>query len=267
MRCRPRLLAHCVAALAVAALAAAFALPAVAAPRARAADATPGGVLTTFVQAAGKGDAAKLWSLLSPQSQKRLGPDLAAFKKKAAASLNQGLGGFSRDGSFKVRFSTVLSSSWAVAVITGTRKVDGKAEAGAYGVVMRATAGAWRLELGGPVQVRVLGPDPGETVASPGPQVAVEAKAPRQIVGAIIWADGEAVNSSAGGTGPNNVTIYGVAPNVTGKGIHWGAGVAATATDATAVAWTFGLVPAGGGKLPTGIKGDVAGAGAPLAKK
>lgn len=232
------------AALALAAAlfaAAAGAGAAAAAPRA---DGSPGGVLRQFVEAAGKGDASTMWSLLSARSRQRLGPDFGRFRKGSAAELNRGVGTFARSSGFTVALSTELSTTWAVAVITGSRSANGQKEAGAYGVALRGEGGGWRLELDGPVKLRILGPDPGEIVVQPEPQFAVEVKATDDILGGVLYADGKALTSNAGGLGPKNVTIYAPATIVKKRGVHFGAAIAATATDASAVAWTFGFVPA-----------------------
>jgi len=72
----------------------AFAAAAALAPAAGAAGAgtTPGATLTAFVEAAGNADAAAMWSLLSAPTRKRLGPDLARFRRGAAVELGEGLG-------------------------------------------------------------------------------------------------------------------------------------------------------------------------------
>ena len=210
----------------------------------RAADMSPGGTLRAFVEAAGKGDAPRMWGLLSQQSQRRLGPDLARFRKGAAVELTQRVGAFARSGGYKVGLSEQLSESWAIAVITGRRPVNGRAEAGAYGVALRGKGATWRLELGGPVRLRILGPRAGEAIAQPAPQTAVEVKAPTAIEGTILYADGKPVDARSGGTSPSAITFFGNATGVKAKGMHFAAAIAATATEGSAIAWAFRLVPA-----------------------
>ena len=247
--------------LALAAVVAALAAGgASAAPAARAAkpvaETSPGKVLSTFVKAAGTNDTATMWGLLSSATKKRFGGSLEAFRKGEAPELVGALGQLARGDAFTMRMSEKLSSVFAFAVVTSRRVVKGQKEEAAYAAAMRAEGAGWKLELGGPVSLRVIGPDQGEVVAAPEPQMAVEAKAKEQIIGAILYADGVPIDGNAGGTGPNNVTIYGVATNVAKPGVHYGAAVAGTATDISAVAWTFGFVPAKttSGKLPKGIK-------------
>lgn len=248
---------------AAAALAACAALVPVAAAApagaARGADSSPGGVLGAFVGAAARNDAGAMWALLSAETRKRLGPVQAAFAKGAARDLSDALGGFARNGgSFKVRMSKPLGTKWAIAVITGARTIGGQAEAGAFGAALRGEGGGWRIELAGPVQLKVNEPRPGEVMAAPEPQLAVTATAKETVTGGILYADGVQLDGGAGGTGPMNLTIYGPAVNVTTQGVHFGAAIAATPHDASAVAWTFGFVPAKNvaGQLPEGLNGD-----------
>lgn len=228
-----------------AAASAALAPGAAAAPAFPATAAAPGPatVLANFVRAAGKGDAAAMWALLSAPSRKRLGPDLARFRSGAAVELGEGLGSYSRSGSFTVRYSVVLSPQWAFVAITGRRSVEGQVERGAYAVALRGEPGGWRVELGSPVKVRILGPHEGEVVRQPQPQVAIEVKANKDIVGALLLVDGVSVDAKSGGLGPRAITFYGVANLVRTTSIHYGAAIAATATDATGVAWAFEFVP------------------------
>ena len=209
----------------------------------RAADASPGSTLRAFVEAAGKGDAARMWGLLSKQTQRRYGPDLARFRKGTAVELTEGVGSFARSGSFRVGLSDTLSDSWAIAVVTGRRQVEGQSEDGAYGAALRGDGAAWRLELGGPVRLRILGPHPGEVVTYVGPQTAVEAKAPTAIEGAILYGDGTPIDARSGGTSSRFVTFFGNATGVKAKGVHFAAALAVTATEGSAVAWAFRLSP------------------------
>ncbi len=228
--------------LVVIALAAAG-LAAGSAAAARTAGVTPGGTLRAFVEAAGKGDALRMWGLLSKQAQRRLGPDLARFRKGTAVELTEGVGAFARAGGYRVGLSDTLSKTWAIAVITGRRQVEGQTEDGAYGAALRGDRSTWRLELGGPVRLRILGPHPGEVVTAVGPQTAVEAKAPAAIEGAALYADGAPVDARSGGTSSRAVTFFGNAAAVTAKGVHFAAALAVTATEGSAVAWAFRLSP------------------------
>ena len=211
---------------------------------ARSAAPSPGDAIRSFVEAAGKGNTARMWSLLSRQTQRRYGPDLARFRKGTAVELTEGVGAFARSGGYKVRLSDALSASWAIAVVAGRRSVEGQTEDGAYGVALRGDGAAWKLELGGPVGLRILGPHAGEVIAHPVPQTAVEAKAPSAIEGAILYADGQAIDARSGGLSSRAVTFFGNATAVKAKGVHFAAAIAVTATEGSAVAWAFRLVPA-----------------------
>lgn len=210
---------------------------------ARTTEASPASTLRAFVEAAGKGDAPRMWGLLSKQAQRRLGPDLVRFRKGTAVELTEGVGAFARAGGYRVRLSDTLSDTWAIAVITGRRTVEMQTEDGAYGVALRGDRGTWRLELGGPVRLRILGPHAGEVVTYVGPQTAVEAKAPTAIEGAILYADGKPVDARSGGLNSRAITFFGNATAVKAKGVHFAAALAVTATEGSAVAWAFRLDP------------------------
>ena len=210
---------------------------------ARTAKVTPGATLRAFVEAAGKGDVPRLWALLSKQTQRRLGPDLAGFRKGRAVELTAGVGAFARSGGYRVGLAEKLSESWAIAVITGPRHVEGRTEAGVYGIALRGDGAVWRLELGGPVRLRILGPKAGEVIARPGPQTAVEVQAPTAIEGAVLYADGKPIDARSGGTSASAVTFFGNATGVKAKGLHFAAAIAVTATEGSAVAWAFRLAP------------------------
>jgi len=215
------------------------------------ADGTPAGIITQFVQAAGKGDSAALWALLSRPTRQRLGPDLATFRAKAAPGIAAVVGELAHSSGLKVSLVQKLSTTWAIAAMTGALGSGGQQQAGAYAVALRGEGGGWRVELAGPVTLRVLGPDPGQVVVAPETQFAVEAKAPSDILGGVLYADGKKLTSSGGGTGPRAITFFAPAALARQKGIHFGAAIVATSSEATAIAWTFAFVPAASPKPPT----------------
>lgn len=115
---------------------------------------------------------------------------------------------------------------WAVVVHAG--------RAAAY----HRVRGAWRADRSGRVQVRVLGPKPGTTVAKI-PQVAVELSATKPLVESALWVDGEELLAKGGGLTPTKGTIYGAPAAPLAKGEHTAVGYGRTGTSGTAVAWTF----------------------------
>ena len=215
------------------------------------ADGTPAGIITRFVQAAGQGDSAALWALLSRPTRQRLGPDLATFRAKAAPGITAVVGALAHSTGLKVSLVQKLSPAWAIAVMTGALGSGGQRQAGAYAVALRGEGGGWRVELAGAATLCVLGPDPGQVVVVPETQFAVEAKAPSAILGGVLFADGKELTSSGGGTGPRAITFFAPAALARQQGIHFGAAIAATSSDATAIAWTFAFVPAASPKPPT----------------
>ena len=115
---------------------------------------------------------------------------------------------------------------WAVVVDKG--------KAAAY----HRVAGSWRADRTGRVQVRVLGPKPGSTVAKI-PQVGVELSAKKPLIESAIWVDGEELLAKGGGLTPTRGTIYGAPAAPLAKGAHTAVAYGRTGTSATAVAWTF----------------------------
>lgn len=196
---------------------------------------SPGSVLATFVDAAHRGDGGRLWSLLSPASRARYGPSSAAFGKRAALELEDGLGSYDN---FRIVLNEQLFTAVAVAAIAGERTVGGKREFSAYAAVLRLVKGAWRIELGAPVGLRPLGPRPGQVVGRQ-PQVAATIAAKAPISGAALWADGRAIDGRVGTSDPRHATVFGQAPVPLDPGRHTAVAMANAGAAVAAVAWTF----------------------------
>jgi len=119
-------------------------------------------------------------------------------------------------------------------------------DAGVWAVVVdggRATAfhrvaGTWRADRSGAVQIRILGPKPGEKVAAT-PQVAAELVAHSRLVESSLWVDGNELLVKGGGLTPDRGTIYGAPDAPLAPGTHVAVAYGRTGTHATAVAWTF----------------------------
>jgi hypothetical protein len=121
-------------------------------------------------------------------------------------------------------------SSWSVVESTS----PGKASA----VAFRLVDNQWRADRTGKVKISILGPQPGEKVATTLPQVAIEFAAKQPFVESALWVDGTELEEKGGGS-PTRGTIYGAPAKRLAPGSHVAVGYARTGTTGTAVAWTF----------------------------
>ena len=101
--------------------------------------------------------------VLSRPTQRRYGP-LARFRRGVATELGEGLGTFFAGGRKPRLLLAATFGDFAVAAISGVRRAEGTSELAAYGTALRRERGAWRIELGGPVRLRPIGPDPADTL-------------------------------------------------------------------------------------------------------
>lgn len=159
-------------------------------------DAAVGEALRAFVDAAAAGDADAMWGLLSSRSREQLGPTQAEFSE-LAADLERGLGSFGGTP-YRTVLSVKTESGWGVAAVSGGRVRSGEAEFAAYGAALRLESGAWRIELGDPVEI--VNNEPPETTADRQPRVQFEISADTPVEEAGLWLDGAALPATAGGT-------------------------------------------------------------------
>jgi len=197
--------------------------------------ASPGKALQSFVAAAGRGDSLALWRSLSAPSQKRLGPTYAVFRGRAALALAAAVGGFAHAKGLRVVVDERVDGTWGVAAVAGTRK----ARYAAYGVALRRTHGGWRVELGGTVRLTPVGNNELGAVSHAPAQLAVGVRSGPPIQKVGMWLDGVGFPLQAGGTGPSNITAYGVPPRHVGRGVHVLVAFASTDGGASASAWVF----------------------------
>ncbi len=186
-----------------------------------------------FVAAARAGRPAALWNLLSTESRRRLGP-LAAFRTHTAVELEEGVGSFRR---FDVIVSERITPEFGVVAIDGTRVAEGSRERSVYAVPLRLEGSSWRIELGGPVKVRPIGPDPGarqKVVA----QIAAAVEGPGGTGTAVLYLDGSAETPEVRGT-PTNSTLFANFDPALEPGRHTVVVFAADGREAAATAWAF----------------------------
>ena len=194
----------------------------------------PGSVLTRFVRAASARDIDVMWELMSVPTRQRLGPSLAAFEARTGPSLARQIGVF-RPRRARIFLEEPVAGVFAVAAY------GGRTRTGPYGVfaaALRLESDGWRLELGGPVELRALGPDPGAR-ESGAVQVAAAVEAEAPVVEAGMWLDGTAVPGRTSGTGAGTVTMFSDATGKIPRGPHGVVAFASTGMDASALGWTF----------------------------
>jgi hypothetical protein len=181
--------------------------------------ATPAVVLRSFAAASGRADAAAMWKLLSPSSQRRLGP-YARFRGHAP-----------RIPRGRVVVDTVVDTEWGVAALGSAR--------GSYAAALRRVAGAWRLELGAPIRLTAIGNNEVGQVARAPAQLAAGIRSSAAVGKAGMWIDGLGFEIAGGGTSDSNITIYGAPPRPVARGRHVLVAFATAGDDAAARAWTF----------------------------
>jgi hypothetical protein len=178
-----------------------------------------------------------MWELLSQPTQRRLGPSLERFRIGAGRSLARELGAFV-PGRSRAFLDEPITTLFAVAAYGGRARVGGARPYATYAAALRREGGAWRLELGGPVALRPLGPDPG-AFEDGAFQVATEVESAAPIVEGGMWLDGQAVPGRTAGLGATRMTMFSDARPGLPQGPHGIVAFASTFADASAIAWTF----------------------------
>ncbi len=190
--------------------------------------------IEAFVSAARAGHSQALWRMLSTSSRQRLGPTLAGFREHAAAEFAEGVGSFRR---FRVVVSERITPELGVVAIDGTRAAEGSKGRDLYAAALRLEGAAWKLELGGPVKVRPIGPDPGARERVVG-QVAAAVEGPAGSGTAVMYLDGQPTNPKVAGT-VSNSTLYANFEPPLNRGRHTVVVFASSGREASAIAWAF----------------------------
>jgi hypothetical protein len=187
------------------------------------------GAVDGLLGAAAAGRTEAIWGMLSSSSKQRLGPTLGEFKSGAGGELTDSLASFS---SPKVIVSERITPEFGVVAIDGRQ--NGKKAV--YAVPLRLEGTAWKLELGGPVKVRVLGPQPGSRglVA----QIAAAVTGPGGTGTAVMYLDGHTENPKVAGT-TGNSTMYANFDQALAPGRHTVVVFASDGRNAGATAWAF----------------------------
>lgn len=206
--------------------------PSLPATTAAAAPADPGEALDAFIEAAAAADTQAMWELLTERSRERLGPSIAEFRAGAGARLAERLASLAAANAGPV-LSERITLDVGVAAVAGP--------GAAFAAAVRLEEGEWLLELGAPIRIRPLRPDPGETVHTR-TQVAAEFKAPSAILEAGLWIDGRAVPARGGGVSPSYLTVFAEVRELR-AGAHSTVAFVLAGEDAGALAWPFRAEP------------------------
>jgi hypothetical protein len=190
--------------------------------------------IDAFVAAAQAGRVDAMWSMLSAASKERLGPTLARFRARSATRLAEDIGSFGR---YEVIVSERITPEFGVVAIDGSRVVEGKRVRDVYAAALRLEGEQWKLELGGPVEVRPVGPDPGahERVVA---QIAAAVSGKGGGGTAVVYVDGLTENPKVYGTATNSTLVVNFQPAL-GRGRHTVVVFGAVGRDASATGWWF----------------------------
>jgi hypothetical protein len=183
-----------------------------------------------LLEAAAGGRTDALWGMLSTASQRRLGPTLAAFRRGAGGGLLRSVGSIR---AAKVLVSERITPAFGVVAVDGRRA--GKRIV--YAVPLRLEGTRWKLELGGPVKIRPIGPlpDAHEPVVA---QIAAAVTGPGGTGSAVMYLDGHTENPKVAGTSSNS-TLYANFDPALDPGRHTVVVFASDGDDAGATAWDF----------------------------
>jgi hypothetical protein len=193
-------------------------------------------IVDAFWVAARLGNAQALWALLSTSTKERLGPTLDDFRKGRVTELAKGLGAFT---SFRPIVSERVTPEFGMVAIDGFRLVRESRTRAVFAVVLRLEGSRWKVELGGPVKVRPIGPDPNarETVVA---QVAGAVEGPGGAGTAVMYVDGQTENPHVAGTATNS-TLYANFEPALDPGRHTVVLFAVDGREASATAWAFSV--------------------------
>lgn len=179
-----------------------------------------------FVAAAKAGKLDAMWGMLSSESKQRVGPTLGEFKSGAGGELADTLAGF---GDYMVIVSERLTPEFGIVGIDDGKQV--------YAVPLRLEGTDWRVELGGPVKIRPLGPLPGKTedvVA----QIGAAVEGPGGEVNVVMYRDGATEQPQVRGTATDVTTFANFDPALP-AGRHTVVVAATEGREAGATAWVF----------------------------
>ena len=199
----------------------------------------PAAALRAFVAAAREGRFDRMWAQLSQPSRVRLGPSLTRFRADAGRKLRGQVGGFGARA--RLILNERVDLRFGVAAVAGRRRAGGRTHYDAFAAAARLERTGWKLELGGPVKLHAIRPDPGERVVRR-TQIAAGVAAHAPIEEAGLWVDGLAFPSRGGMTDRRHLTMWDEAPQPLRAGHHTVVAFASAGRTASAIAWAFSAV-------------------------
>jgi hypothetical protein len=189
--------------------------------------ADPGKDAVDALFAAAKADKVEaMWGMLSTDAKKRLGPTLGEFKSGAGGELADSLAGF---GPYRQVVSERITPEFGVVAVDDGKRL--------YAVPLRLEGERWKLELGGPVTIRPLGPQPDE-VEPVVAQIGVAVGGPAGVGTAVVYLDGRSESPKVYTTKTNSTLVTNFDPALD-PGRHTVVVFATDSRDAAARAWAF----------------------------
>jgi hypothetical protein len=182
------------------------------------------GVIDALVAAARAHRTDAVWGMLSTTSKQRLGPTLAAFRRSAGPTLAP----LAALGPYKEVVSERITPEFGVVAVDDGKEV--------YALPLRLEGSTWKAELGGPVTIKVLGPQPGSKglVA----QIGVGVGGPSGVGTAVMYLDGQTENPKVYTTATNSTLVSDFDPALP-AGRHTVVVFATDGREAAAKAWWF----------------------------
>jgi hypothetical protein len=184
-------------------------------------------VVAALLGAAVHKDAKALWSLLSKPSQQRLGPTYKAFALASAPQIERALKPFANKSVRPFISQSVSQQFGIVAIRSGARSLA---------FPLRNENKVWKVETPGPLQIQILGPQPGSR--GPVAQIGAEVHSSGVLGDAIVFVDGKAVRPNLTPT-PKNATAFANLSPALPAGGHIAVVYAEEGNNASALAWTF----------------------------
>lgn len=185
-------------------------------------------VVQALVDAASANDAEGAWNLLSTPSRERVGPSLETFEQGAFRELTRTLAPFA-EPPLPVEVSENLDGEFGVVALS--RGAD------AYAMPLRREGETWRVELGSPVGIDILGPPPGSR-GKFAKQIGVEKHGPGGAGLAVLYLDGVTLNAETFAD-EDSATIFANFESKLVPGRHTAVAFTSAGGEAAARAWTF----------------------------
>jgi hypothetical protein len=185
-------------------------------------------VMAALVAAAAADDAESVWELLSQPSQRRVGPTFEEFERNEFPELRRTLAPFAGE-SLPVEVSEKIDDEFGLIALS--RRED------AYAIPLRLEGDVWRVELGSPVRIDILGPPP-DSRGEFAQQIGVEKHGAGGAGIAVLYLDGVTLDAKTS-SDADSATIFANFESDLQPGRHTAVAFTSAAGEAAARAWTF----------------------------